>query len=206
MNRTAEAPTHIHRLLRAAISTVAALTIVVLAILGFEYLQGFSVAPIFSNQNDLATSESGGDLPDGVRVFDDQYAGVANLDPDLLRAVREAAADAEAERGIKFTVNSGWRSPAYQDQLLSEAVSKYGTVEEASRWVATADTSSHVSGDAIDIGGPQAANWLSEHGAAYGLCQTYLNEPWHYELHVEASQVGCPQMYADPTHDPRMQQ
>ncbi|WP_423057259.1 M15 family metallopeptidase [Brevibacterium linens] len=205
MNR-AETPTRIHRPLRATVATVTALIVVVLAILGNQYLQGLSFTPTFSSQNDSATSEPGGELPDGVRVFNDEHAGVANLNPALLRAVREAATEAEAERGIKFTVNSGWRSPAYQDQLLSEAVSKYGTVEEASRWVATADTSSHVSGDAIDIGGPQAANWLSEHGAAYGLCQTYINEPWHYELHAEAPEVGCPQMYADPTHDPRMQQ
>ena len=40
----------------------------------------------------------------------------------------------------------------------------------------------------------------------YGLCQIYGNEPWHYELRPEAIDRGCPPMYADPTHDPRMQQ
>ena len=39
-----------------------------------------------------------------------------------------------------------------------------------------------------------------------GLCQIYGNEPWHYELRSEAIDHGCPAMYADPTHDPRMQQ
>jgi len=68
------------------------------------------------------------------------------------------------------------------------------------------ETSAHVSGDAVDIGSAGAAAWLSEHGAAYGLCQIYGNEPWHYELRPEAIDHGCPAMYADPTRDPRMQQ
>ena len=52
--------------------------------------------------------------------------------------------------------------------------------------MATPDTSAHVSGDAVDIGPSDAAAWLSEHGAAYGLCRIYGNEPWHYELRPEA--------------------
>ncbi|MGN9910050.1 M15 family metallopeptidase [Phytohabitans sp. LJ34] len=142
-------------------------------------------------------------LRGGVTVFDDWYPGVANLHPELLRAVRAAATDAAAD-GIEFYVNSGWRSPEYQNELLREAVWKYGSEEEAARWVATADTSAHVSGDAIDIGPSDAAAWLSRHGARYGLCQIYRNEPWHYELRPEAVDRGCPPMYADPTHDPRM--
>ncbi|MDT5029074.1 MAG: zinc D-Ala-D-Ala carboxypeptidase [Micromonosporaceae bacterium] len=138
-------------------------------------------------------------------MFDDGYPGVANLAPDLLRALREAATDA-ADEGIEFSVNSGWRTPAYQNQLLRGAVSKYGSAEEAARWVATADTSAHVSGDAVDIGSFDARAWLSEHGARYGLCQIYGNEPWHYELRLQAIDRGCPPMYADPTHDPRMRQ
>jgi D-alanyl-D-alanine carboxypeptidase len=152
-----------------------------------------------------AVAEADGALPEGVTVFDDGYPGVANLDPDLLRALREAATDA-ADEGIEFSVNSGWRTPAYQNQLLRGAVSKYGSAEEAARWVATADTSAHVSGDAVDIGSFDARAWLSEHGARYGLCQIYGNEPWHYELRLQAIDRGCPPMYADPTHDPRMRQ
>jgi D-alanyl-D-alanine carboxypeptidase len=72
--------------------------------------------------------------------------------------------------------------------------------------VATAETSAHVSGDAVDIGPSDATAWLSEHGGEYGLCQIYGNEPWHYELRAEATDRGCPPMYADPTDDPRMQQ
>jgi zinc D-Ala-D-Ala carboxypeptidase len=152
-----------------------------------------------------ALGEADGVVPDGVTVFDDEFPAVANLDPALLGALRQAATDAAGD-GVEFHVDSGWRSPEYQEQLLREAVSKYGSEEEAARWVATADTSAHVSGDAVDIGHSDATAWLSEHGAEYGLCQIYSNEPWHYELRPDAIDHGCPPMYADPTRDPRMQQ
>jgi zinc D-Ala-D-Ala carboxypeptidase len=146
-----------------------------------------------------------GEVPDGVTVFDDEYPAVANLDPALLGALRQAATDAGGD-GVEFYVNSGWRSPEYQERLLDEAVSTYGSRAEAARWVATPTTSPHVSGDAVDIGHSDAAAWLSDHGADYGLCQIYRNEPWHYELRPKAVDHGCPPVYADPTDDPRMQQ
>jgi zinc D-Ala-D-Ala carboxypeptidase len=152
-----------------------------------------------------ALGEAEGAVPDGATVFNGEIPGVANLDPDLLGALRQAATDAAGD-GVEFYVESGWRSPEYQSQLLREAVSEYGSEEEAARWVSTPSTSAHVSGDAVDIGPSEATEWLSEHGAEYGLCQTYGNEPWHYELRPEAVDHGCPPMYADPTHDPRMQQ
>jgi len=151
-----------------------------------------------------ALGEDDGAVPDGTTVFD-EVPGVTNLDPDLLAALRGAATDA-ANDGVEFFVDSGWRSAAYQEQLLREAVSKYGSEAEAARWVATPDTSPHVSGDAVDIGPTDGAAWLSRHGAEYGLCQIYGNEPWHYELRPVATDHGCPAMYADPTHDPRMEQ
>jgi len=153
---------------------------------------------------DVSRSEADGAVPDGVTVFDDQFAAVANLDRDLLGALHQAATDAGAA-GVKFVVNSGWRSAAYQEGLIREAVAEYGSAEEAAKWVAPADKSLHVSGDAVDIGPSGAATWLSGHGAAYGLCQIYGNEPWHFELRPEAIGGGCPSMYANPTQDPRTQ-
>jgi hypothetical protein len=153
---------------------------------------------------DGAVTEADGALPDGVTVFDDGYPGIANLDPHLLQSLRDATRDA-AEDGIDLTVNSGWRSANYQNELLREAVSEYGSEKEAARWVATADTSPHVSGNAVDIGSADGTTWLSKHGAEYGLCQIYRNEPWHFELRPHTIERGCPGMYADPTSDPRMQ-
>jgi hypothetical protein len=148
--------------------------------------------------------EADGAVPDGTTVFDDGVPGVAKLDPELLGALRRAASDARTA-GVRFVVDSGWRSEAYQQHLLDDAISKYGSEREAARWVATPRASAHVSGDAVDLGPSAAIAWLSEYGAVYGLCRIYANEPWHYELRPDAGERGCPAMYPDPTSDPRMQ-
>jgi zinc D-Ala-D-Ala carboxypeptidase len=153
-------------------------------------------------EEDAGTGVADGVVPDGVTVFDGEYPAVAKLQPDLLAALRRAATDA-ADDGVEFIVNSGWRSRSYQARLLREAVKKYGSEEGAARWVSTPDTSAHVTGNAVDLGPTRATAWLSKHGAQYGLCQIYRNEPWHYELRPDAVTSGCPTMYADPTHDPR---
>jgi LAS superfamily LD-carboxypeptidase LdcB len=149
--------------------------------------------------------EADGLLPDRVTAFDGEYPGVANLNPDLLRALQRAATRA-AKDGVEVFVTSGWRSRKYQEELFRQAVSEYGSEEKAARWVATPGTSPHESGNAVDIGPVGAAAWLARHGATYGLCQIYGNEPWHYELRPAAIDRGCPRMYADPTRDPRTQQ
>jgi D-alanyl-D-alanine carboxypeptidase len=150
-----------------------------------------------------AVGEADGVVAGSASVLDDDVPAVSNLDQDLLVALRRAGKDA-AQDGVELEVNSGWRSPAYQEQLLREAVAKYGSEAEAARWVATSATSPHVSGDAVDVG-PSASAWLSRHGADYGLCQIYRNEAWHFELRSEAVGHGCPRMYVDAAHDPRMQ-
>ena len=109
------------------------------------------IAVVLGNQVLASWSSTAGAVPDRATVFDDGLPAVANLDPALLDALRAAAADA-SDDGVAFHLNSGWRSPAYQERLLREAVSEYGSEQEAARWVATADTSPHVSGDAVDIG------------------------------------------------------
>lgn len=139
----------------------------------------------------------------GVSVFDNSYPAVSRLDGTLLVALRSAAGVARTG-GVTFVVNSGWRSRAYQQYLLDQAVTTYGSLSEARRWVATPATSPHVSGKAVDIGGTGAADWLGRFGATYGLCRIYQNEPWHFEFRARATTRGCPPGYTDPTHDPRM--
>src|SRR5262249_20910264 len=62
------------------------------------YQLASSSAPSFSQilrgEHGGTTSEADGGLPARATVFDDRYPGVANLDPDLLRALRAAARDA----------------------------------------------------------------------------------------------------------------
>ena len=129
---------------------------------------------------------------------------LARLDDDLRAAFVDARVAAAAV-GIVLHVNSGWRSTSHQQRLFDDAVELYGSDEEAARWVARPGTSVHESGDAVDVGPEAGAEWLSGHGAAYGLCRIYDNEPWHFELRPDAATAGCPAAYADPTADPRMQ-
>ena len=144
--------------------------------------------------------------PLGTTVFDEDVPGVAKLDPALLRALRRAATDA-ADDGVEFVVNSGWRSPAYEDQLRREAIAKYGSEAEAARWVATGTTSAHVSGDAVDIG-PAARRGVAvrTRRRLRAAARSTATSPGTTNCAREAVAGGCPAMYSDPTHDPRMQQ
>ncbi|MGW4115668.1 M15 family metallopeptidase [Actinosynnema sp. NPDC004786] len=130
-----------------------------------------------------------------ISPFDSEHAAIRGLDPDLLAAVREAARDARAA-GVELRVTSGWRSREYQQRLLDEAVAVHGSLAEARRLVSTPEKSAHVTGKAIDIGPTDAADWLVRHGADYGLCQTYANEMWHFELSTEPG-GECPVPLSD---------
>src|ERR1700716_4240905 len=130
---------------------VAGLLVVMAAIaaaLGYRLLASSSstaASPIdvLRSEHRGALGEANGAVPDGTTVFDDGIPGVANLDPALLGALRRAAT-AAPDNGVQFFVESGWRSPQYQEQLLHEAVTEYGSEAEAARWVATPNTSAHV--------------------------------------------------------------
>ena len=189
------------------VGLVAALTALGLAGCQAVPSHSSSIASLTEGTEEGAHAPLGTDeaVAEPGEMFDGDDPAVANLDPDLLDALRRAAAVAVDDE-IEIVVSSGWRSPELQDHLLAEAVRKYGSEEEAARWVATAETSAHVSGEAVDIGTVDGILWLSEHGAAYGLCQVYENESWHFELRPEAAADGCPPMYTDPTQDPRLQQ
>jgi hypothetical protein len=212
---TARAATRRARIRRTRAAAALAAIAAVAAALGYPLLASSSSSstappssrPTSARDDDRRPEhrplgEADGALPGRTTVFDDRLPGIANLDPALRAALRRAAAEA-AREGVELVVDSGWRSRAYQEHLLREAVSKYGSAEEAARWVATPDTSAHVSGDAADVGPSAAARWLSERGARYGLCGVYRNEPWHFELRPDAVHHGCPPAYADPTEDPR---
>ena len=172
-------PCHSHR--TSGLLT-ASLLVVALSALGCGASE--STETTEGRQNGLPGVHSARDnRPQGDRSgpLDINRSTIGKLDPDLLDAIQAAARDAQDD-GVRMVVTSGWRSEAHQQRLFEEAVHKYGSVEEASRWVSTPDTSAHVSGDAVDMGPTAAADWLSQHGADYGLCQIFANETWHYEL------------------------
>jgi len=68
--------------------------------------------------------EADGVVRDSVTASDDAVPAVAKLDPDLLKALWQAAADA-ADENLTFYVNSDWRCADCQNQLLRKAVATY---------------------------------------------------------------------------------
>jgi D-alanyl-D-alanine carboxypeptidase len=134
---------------------------------------------------------------DPVSIFDESLPAIANLDPELRATVQAAALAADAD-GQELLVTSGWRSASYQQALLDGATLKYGSYEEARKWVSTPELSAHVTGHAVDIGPIDAQFWLMEHGYEYGLCQTYTNERWHFEFATEPGGT-CPAQRDDAT-------
>lgn len=133
-----------------------------------------------------------GSLPDGdaLTPFDVADPAVGRLEPALLSAIQNAAIAASAE-GITMTITSGWRSPEFQQQLLDSAVATYGSFSAARQYVQTPQQSKHVIGQAVDVGGTGADQWLIANGSRFGLCQIYANELWHFELATD-SYGNCP--------------
>jgi D-alanyl-D-alanine carboxypeptidase len=145
--------------------------------------------------SDYSTEDGVIDVGESVSPFDEHLPTIAKLDPDLRAAVQAATTAANAD-GVEMVLTSGWRSAGYQQALLDEATITYGSYEEARKWVNTPELSTHVTGDGVDIGYTDANSWLSQHGADYGLCQTYSNEMWHFELATEPGGT-CPEMKTD---------
>ena len=123
-----------------------------------------------------------------------------NIRPDKLNSTLEvrflAAQAAAKEAGFSIRITSGYRSLALQERLFADAVKKYGSEEEASKWVLPKDISHHPWGTAIDVNYPgdqSAVKWLEDNGSLFGLCRVYENEWWHFEP-VIAPGDTCPAM------------
>ena len=139
------------------------------------------------------TAVAGADVQ-ALSPYDVQNPAVGYLIPALLTAVQQAT-EAAAADGITMTVTSGWRSPEFQQQLLDDAVATYGSMAAARQYVQTPARSRHVQGQAVDLGGTAADQWLIANGARFGLCQIYANEPWHFELAADPA-GNCPPLLA----------
>jgi len=114
--------------------------------------------------------------------------------------VRFLAAQATAKSaGFSIRITSGFRSQQLQERLFNDAVKRYGSEIEASKWVLPKDISHHPWGLAIDVNYPgdrMAVKWLEENGSTFGLCRVYENEWWHFEP-VIAPGEPCPPMMAN---------
>jgi hypothetical protein len=129
-------------------------------------------------------TDDDGYIPDGSSLpLDSGLPAVTRLDPRLLSALRQAQAAMKQDGdGADITIADGWRSERYQEYLFAQAVREYGSEEEAEKWVKRGRDSAHVRGEAVDIADAAAMDFLNRFGNAWGLCQVYANEAWHFEL------------------------
>ena len=120
------------------------------------------------------------------------------LDKQLVYRFKAAQA-AAAKDGQRIYIVSGFRSLSRQETLYNQAIRKYRTVDEASKWVAPPLVSHHPWGIAIDVNYPNepvGAGWLEVHGSKFGLCRVFENEWWHFEP-VIAPGWKCPALVPD---------
>ncbi|MEU0541901.1 M15 family metallopeptidase [Nocardia sp. NPDC005978] len=123
------------------------------------------------------TEAPGNAVPAATAIADD----ADGLNPLLAAAYWAAAAEAHAA-GVPLSITSGHRTYGEQDALWQDGIATYGSPDAARRWVLPPEESTHVSGDAIDVGPLEGAQWLEANGNRWGLCRSYENEYWHFEL------------------------
>ncbi len=112
----------------------------------------------------------------------------------ILSARFLAARAAAMKAGFTIEIISGFRDKKYQQRLFENAVKKYGSEKEASKWVLPSEYSHHLMGLAIDVNypsGKSGALWLEIEGWKFGLCRVYENEWWHFEGVIASGQL-CP--------------
>lgn len=115
----------------------------------------------------------------GAAARPDSFSGMADPFSQALMAMLQAAPE-----DIKVGITSGYRSPEVQARLWEEALAKYGSEEEARKWVAPPGKSQHNHGNAADLKylSDGAQDWVHDNAGNYGLAFPLGNEPWHVEL------------------------
>ena len=122
------------------------------------------------------------------------------VDKQLMNRFKAAQATAKKDGQVLY-IASGFRSLSRQKTLFAQAIKKYGSATEASKWVAPPLVSHHPWGVAIDVNYPDepvGAGWLEVNGAKFGLCRVFDNEWWHFEP-VIAPGWKCPALVPDAT-------
>jgi hypothetical protein len=122
------------------------------------------------------------------------------VDKQLMNRFKAAQAAAKSDGQVLY-IASGFRSLSRQKILFAQAINKYGSAAEASKWVAPPLVSHHPWGVAIDVNYPDepvGAGWLEVNGSKFGLCRVFDNEWWHFEP-VIAPGWKCPAPVPDAT-------
>lgn len=190
---------------RSSTQLTTVLILVVAAVLAFvgftwgmRHARPADVVADVPTQGVIADVNVSGDLGTISPVEGAEAEELAGLNPELSARFDTASQQASAE-GIALTITSGRRTPARQQELIDQALIRYESEAEAHRWVLPPEASAHVNGTAIDVGPTEGAMWLGERQEEFGLCRTYLNEMWHFEL-TGAIGDPCPQPYEDASH------
>jgi hypothetical protein len=106
-----------------------------------------------------------------------------------------------------LTIQSGYRDNDRQAGLWQKALEKYGSADEARKWVAPPGHSMHNKGEAVDLGfggdglgkgNPQLIQWAHDNAANYGLTFPLSNENWHIEPIGARSSPGVMTAGANP--------
>lgn len=109
-----------------------------------------------------------------------------------------AAAEAAGFAAPLFHLASAYRPDARQQMLYARALKRYGSPQEARKWVAAPGGSSHRTGRALDVhlgmendsknvaalAASEPGKWLRKHAASFGFA-LYDAEPWHIEFNPE---------------------
>lgn len=138
---------------------------------------------------------------DLVEVGPNLVGRMQRLTPAAAAAWRRMVS-AAAQDGITLLIVSGYRSHAYQAELIRRKLAQGEVIEEILRVNAPPGYSQHHRGNAVDVATPgcrplteefeqsAAFAWLGENAVNYGFSMTYpranplgfIYEPWHWAL------------------------
>lgn len=140
----------------------------------------------------------------GAAAREDSFTGLRAEMQERLAAMLQAAEQELGPGALRIT--SAYRSPELQAQLYAKALERYGSEEEARRWVAPPGRSQHNFGTAVDFANAEGsllrdpnsreAQWLRENAARFGLSVPMDWEPWQVELEGARNQP-LPASYDD---------
>lgn len=120
-------------------------------------------------------------------------SALTGLQPALQQSVAGLIRDVQGRFGeASISITSGARSVARQAELWQQALDKYGSANEARRWVAPPGRSQHNVGGAVDLGyaSPEVMRYAHERAGAHGLAFPLSNENWHAELANSSRQAA----------------
>lgn len=106
-----------------------------------------------------------------------------DLNPEMKKNVSDFANAYYEKYGEKLQINSGYRSPEYQQELLDAEIKKRGSEAAALNWVGSPGGSMHNNGYAVDINSSQL-NKAHKDGLLkqFNLHRPLPHENWHLEL------------------------